>query len=373
MPGEPGRLLFQPATVAGLRLANRVVMAPMTRGFAPDGIVTSANARYYARRARGGVGLIITEASLIDHPAAGDDRDIPRVYGDAAMAGWRGVVDAVHSEGSAIICQLWHQGISRPEIVGRRTGIPSVSPSGHTFAGVPSGRALTVDDIDDIVDAYARSAVNAQSAGFDGVELHGGHGYLIDQFLWRQTNARPDEYGGSLDNRTRFLRRIVDEIKHRTGPAFPVSLRLSQWKQADYTARLAADVQEWDELLTSITRSSVDLLHVSTRRYSDPAFPPAATPLAALTRRLSGLPVITVGSVGLSRAKEEVGWEQDAELVSATAQTTADIEARLERGEFDLVAVGRALLANPAWAEKVSADRLDELEPYTLAARAELR
>jgi 2,4-dienoyl-CoA reductase-like NADH-dependent reductase (Old Yellow Enzyme family) len=372
-PTAVDRLLFTPATVAGMTLFNRVVMAPMTRGFAPAGVVGDANVAYYRRRAVGGVGLIITEGSWIDHPAAGDDRDIPRLFGPRALPGWARVVDAVHESGTRILAQLWHQGLMRPQRVADSSGVASISPSGYSPDAASRPRAMTTRDIDDVIDAYARSAVNAKSVGFDGVELHGAHGYLIDEFLWPRTNLRTDRYGGSAENRTRLACEIVTEVKRRVGVGFPVSLRLSQWKQLDYAARIADSADEWNDLLQPLVRSGVDLFHLSTRRYAEPAFAGSELPLAGLTRKLAGRPVITVGSVGLNDAKQQVGWETDGQLAVATVAATDDIEARLARAEFDLVAVGRALLANPEWPDKVRAHRLHELAPYTLEARAVLR
>jgi 2,4-dienoyl-CoA reductase-like NADH-dependent reductase (Old Yellow Enzyme family) len=361
-------LLFESMTLAGLALRNRVVMAPMTRTFAPHGVPTAANVEYYRRRAAGGVGLIITEGTFIDHPAAGDDRDIPRMYGSAAIDGWGRVVHAVHEAGARIIPQLWHLGMQRRADVARATGTASVGPSGDPERDHALCRAMTSQDIADVVDAYARAAVTAQRLGFDGVEVHGAHGYLIDEFFWDRTNRRTDSYGGSLRNRARLACEIVEAIKNRTGGDFPVSFRISQWKQQDYTAKLATSVEQWAELLGELARAGVDLFHVSTRRYADPAFPGDPEPLAAVTRRVTGRPVITVGSVGLNDAKA-VGWEKDGSLSVSTVHGTDDLERRIGRHEFDLVAIGRALLANPEWASHVQHGRFDKLRPYTLAAR----
>jgi 2,4-dienoyl-CoA reductase-like NADH-dependent reductase (Old Yellow Enzyme family) len=344
-------------------------MAPMTRAFAPGGVPNADNAEYYRRRAAGGVGLIVTEGTFVDHPAAGDHRDIPRMFGTRALGGWTAVVRAVHGAGAAIFAQLWHLGMQRSAEVAHSTGVASIGPSPCPQRPDTLARAMTSADIQEVVDAYARAAVDARELGFDGVEIHGAHGYLIDQFLWDRTNQRTDEYGGGLENRTRLAREILQAVKAATGAEFPVSFRISQWKQQDYTARLADTAEKWAELAVALTTAGADALHVSTRRYSDPAFPGDPTTLAALTRRASGRPVITVGSVGLSDIKQKVGWETDPTLSVTTVGNIEDLEWRMRRGEFDLVAVGRALLANPSWVSHVRHARFDALRPYTLAAR----
>jgi 2,4-dienoyl-CoA reductase-like NADH-dependent reductase (Old Yellow Enzyme family) len=287
------------------------------------------------------------------------------------LIGWRRVVDRVHAAGCAMFAQLWHVGMQRDAKVVELSGRLSASPSGHDLQGQPVSAAMTQRDIDATIDAYARAAQSARDAGFDGVELHGAHGYLIDQFFWEGTNRRTDAYGGDILGRTRFACEAIAEIKRRLGTDFPVSIRLSQWKQQDLSAVLARSPGEWQEFLAPLVDAGIDVFHISTRRYGDPAFPGSDASLAALTRRMTGRVVITVGSVGLSKAKE-AGWERGTDWSIAPEQNLDDIEHRLSRGDFDLVAVGRALLANPEWARLVEQGRFEELKPYTLEARNKL-
>jgi 2,4-dienoyl-CoA reductase-like NADH-dependent reductase (Old Yellow Enzyme family) len=197
--------------------------------------------------------------------------------------------------------------------------------------------------------------------GFDGIELHGAHGYLIDQFFWEGTNRRIDRWGGDLVGRTRFGVEVVKACRKRTAPDFPISLRISQWKSTDYNARLAASPEELARFLAPLVDAGVDVFHCSTRRFWEPEFEGSELNLAGWTKKLTGRPVITVGSVGL-----------DAEFMSSLREGRGAAVAGLDkllamvaREEVDLVAVGRALLVDPAWAAKVRDGRVAELAPFT--------
>jgi len=161
-------------------------MAPMTRSFSPGGVPGEDVAAYYRRRAEAGVGLIVTEGTYPPHPSAGFDPKVPHLYGDAALRGWRRVVDQVHAAGGHIFSQIWHLGLQASRGPAPLDGRHPVGPSGEF--------AMTQNEIEAAVQAYAQAARFAQEAGFDGVELHGAHGYLIDQFFWEKTNQRTDAY-----------------------------------------------------------------------------------------------------------------------------------------------------------------------------------
>ncbi|MEV0318281.1 NADH:flavin oxidoreductase [Streptomyces sp. NPDC050658] len=352
--------LDRPFSVGSLTVPNRIVMAPMTREFSPGGVPGADVAEYYARRAAAGVGLIITEGTYVDHASAGTSDRVPRFHGEDALEGWRKVVDAVHQEGGKIIPQLWHVGVARTEGAGPVPSAPSAGPSGIGLDGEPKGSALTADDVDAVIRAFAQAAANAERIGFDGVELHGAHGYLIDQFLWERTNRRTDGYGGDLAARTRFAAEIVAAVRSVVSPSFPVFFRLSQWKSGSYDAKLAETPEELERLLTPLVEAGVDVLHASTRRYWLPEFEGSDLNLAGWVKKVSGKPVVTVGSVGLDQ--EFVGPKGWA---APSASTGIDpLLDRLERDEFDLVAVGRALIADPEWAAKALADRLGEALPF---------
>jgi 2,4-dienoyl-CoA reductase-like NADH-dependent reductase (Old Yellow Enzyme family) len=347
-------VLFRPFQLKNLKLPNRIVMAPMTRSHSPAGVPGADVAAYYRRRAEGGVGLIVTEGTFINDPAAGFHPDVPRFYGDQALAGWRRVAEEVHAAGGLIFPQLWHVG---------RVVSPGLEPNeGVTPIGPDEA------DIDSLIDAYAQGARDAKQLGFDGVELHGAHGYLIDQFFWDQTNHRSDRYGGDLASRTSFAADIIREVRTRVGPGFPVVLRWSQWKLQDYEAKLARTPQELERFLGPLVEAGVDAFHCSQRRFWEPEFAGSDLNLAGWTKKLSGKPTITVGSVTLN---EDMMTSFGA---SGTAAVTGidNLLERLDRDEFDLVAIGRSLIVNPAWPGIVRRGALHELQPFNRDVLAEL-
>ncbi|MDP3852462.1 NADH:flavin oxidoreductase [Phenylobacterium sp.] len=360
--------LFRTYDVAGLRLPNRVVMAPMTRSRSPGGVPGPDVAAYYARRARAGVGLIITEGTVVERPGSGDDPNVPRFWGEAAMTGWAEVVSAVHAEGGRIMPQLWHVGATQ----GRRSQwAPDAqveSPSGLMSPDAPFGRAMSEGDIADTIGAFAAAARRAADLGFDGVEIHAAHGYLIDQFFWAGTNRRTDRYGGAtLAERTRFATEIVQAIRREVGQALPISLRVSQWKQQDYAARLADGPREFAAMLEPLCDAGVDIIHCSQRRFWEPAFEGSDLNLAGWARRLTGRTAMTVGSVGLS-GDFITGFGG-----GTSAPTSIDqLLERLARDEFDLVAVGRALLSDPHWLENIAEGRGDRLRAFDISKLDEL-
>ncbi|MFG3229282.1 NADH:flavin oxidoreductase [Kitasatospora sp. NPDC048194] len=357
-------ILSRPVTINGLTVPNRIVMAPMTRRFSPGGVPGEDVRSYYARRAAAGVGLIVTEGTYVGHESAGQSDDVPRFHGEEQLAGWARVAEDVHAAGGTIVPQLWHIGMARKQGDPPFADAPAVGPSGIRLDGTEgTGLAMSRADIDAVIGAFAQAAADAERIGFDGVELHGAHGYLLDQFLWAGTNRRTDAYGGDPVARTRFTAELVAAVREAVSPEFPVIFRYSQWKSENYDARLAESPQELEAILAPLVEAGVDAFHASTRRYWVPEFDGSDLNLAGWTRKLTGRPAITVGSVGL-----------DGDFVRAFAgegapvQGIDDLLERLERDEFDLVAVGRALLQDPQWAAKVLAGRFADLRPYDAAA-----
>jgi len=353
--------LFTPFVSRTLSLPNRIVMAPMTRSQSPRGVPGDNVADYYRRRAEQGVGLIVTEGTAIDHPAAVSNPNIPWFHGDEALAGWARVVAGVHQAGGRIVPQLWHVGMARKVGAEPNPAARPVGPSGLAKPGEPVNEPMTSSEIADVIAAYARSAAHARRLGFDGLELHAAHGYLIDQFLWAGTNLRTDQYGGSLVQRTRFAVDVVRACRAEVGPDFPIIFRFSQWKLQDYTARLASAPSELEAMLTPLVHAGVDIFHCSTRRFWQPEFDGSALNLAGWTKKLTGLPVITVGSVGLS----EEFMASLREGKSASTEGLDTLIAMVERNEVDLVAIGRALLVDAGWARKIREGRTDDLVPFT--------
>ncbi|MGW0534789.1 oxidoreductase [Streptomyces sp. NPDC003032] len=353
------RLLGQPFTLGGLTLRNRIAMAAVTRRFSPGGVPGEDVAAYYARRAAGGAGLIVTEGTYVGREAAAAYDRVPHFHGEEALAGWARVAERVHEAGGRIMPQLWHTGVARTDAV-PPLGVPAEGPSGVGLDGRPHGRAMTLDDIDAVVEAFAEAAATAERIGFDGVELHGAHGYLIDTFLWHGTNTRDDAYGGDHASRSRFAAEIVAAVRAAVSPGFPVLFRLSQWKTDHYDARIAEDPDELERLLTPLAAAGVDAFHASTRRYWLPEFDGSELNLAGWAKKLTGKPSITVGSVGL--AQQFAGAPGRTQRSGVTG--IGPLLDRLECDEFDLVAVARALVADPEWPTKALTGRLDEAVPY---------
>lgn len=355
--------LFKPFQLGPLQLKNRIVMAPMTRNFSPNDNIPGDNVvDYYRRRAEGGVGLIVTEGTCVGHAGASGYPAVPYFHGEARLAGWKKVVDAVHAVGGKIAPQLWHVGAVRKTGTLPEGDVPGYGPSGMNVPGKVNREIMTQQDIDEVIAAFAQAAADAQAIGCDAVELHGAHGYLIDQFFWQGTNQRDDHYGGSLDNRSRFALEIIEAVRAAVGPDFPIILRWSQWKQQDYTARLVTTPQELEQFLLPLSEAGVDIFHCSQRRFWEPEFENSQLNLAGWTQQITGKPAITVGSVGLDadftpKPGEVTFKEADPASLDTLLQ-------RMDQGEFDLVAVGRALIANPNWVNLIQAKRMDELQPF---------
>jgi 2,4-dienoyl-CoA reductase-like NADH-dependent reductase (Old Yellow Enzyme family) len=231
---------------------------------------------------------------------------------------------------------------------------------------------MTEEAIIETVHAYARAAADAQRLGFDVVEVHGAHGYLIDEFFWPGTNVRTDKYGGeTLRERSRFACEVLRAVRSAVGPDFPVILRVSQFKQQDLSARPADTPDAMADWLLPLVDAGVDILHCSQRRFWEPEFPAVdgehGLNYAGWAKKLTGVPTISVGSVGL-----------DGDAMSAfkgESSKPTGLEAlvrRLERGEFDLIAVGRALLADPQWLVKVRSGDVSELKGFSPASLLEL-
>jgi len=366
--------LFQPIKLGPLDLKNRIVMAPMTRTFSPGNKTNELVEAYYARRAEHEVGLIITEGTTVGHKAANGYARVPFMHGDVALAQWKKVVDAVHAKGGKIAPQLWHVGSVRKEGIEPDKSVPGYSPSGLFKPGKENGVAMSQTDIDEVVEAFAQAAADAERIGFDAIEVHGAHGYLVDQFLWEGTNVRTDAYGGDAVARTKFAVEIVKAIRARVAPDFPVIFRFSQWKQQDYNARLATTPEELKAILMPLVDAGVDIFHCSTRRFWEKEFEGSDMNLAGWTKQLTGKPVITVGSVGLNTSfiDEDGGNMGMSEQAGAETGSITQLSERVANDEFELVAVGRALLQDPEWVVKVKNNQLDELQDYEKASLMQL-
>jgi 2,4-dienoyl-CoA reductase-like NADH-dependent reductase (Old Yellow Enzyme family) len=376
---------FEPFSLRSLHLPNRIVMAPMTRCFSPGGVPGDGVAPYYRRRAEAGVGLIITEGTVIDHPAALGDSgvdglDVPNLHDAAALAAWKHVVDEVHAAGGHIFPQLWHQGSMRRAGSGPFPDAPSCRPSGlwgpldrlsmvsDAFKAIsaPETAPMTEEEIADVVAAYARSARNAMAVGFDGIAIHGAHGYLPDVFLWEKTNRRTDRWGGSRGARATFAAELVKAIRREIGAEPAIVFRFSQWKQQDVKAKLAHTPDELAEVLGPMADAGVDIFDGSQRYVERPEFDGSPLNLAGWAKRVTGKPSMTVGTIGT----------RPGEVRGGVATKPADetvlpwVAEELARGDFDLVGVGRAQLVDAGWIGKLKAG--ERFEPWVESARETL-
>ncbi|MCQ4139184.1 NADH:flavin oxidoreductase [Chryseobacterium sp. EO14] len=347
--------LFQPFKYKNLGLKNRIVMAPMTRAQSDNGVPTQQITDYYARRAASDVGLILSEGTVINRPASKNMQNIPDFYGTEALNGWKNVIDAVHENGGKMGPQIWHVGDTRSS-----ADYPSIE--------MEKASAMTLEDIQDTIAQFAASAKSAKDLGFDVVEIHGAHGYLIDQFFWDVTNTRTDEYGGkTLKERSRFAVDVVKAIRAAVGEDFTIIIRLSQWKQQDYSVKLANTPEEMEEWLLPLKEAGVDIFHCSQRRFWEAEFEGSDLNFAGWAKKITGQPTITVGSVGLEGDFMAAFGGQGTEKADLT-----ELTKRLERGDFDLVAVGRALLQDPEWVKKVKEGNMDELQDFKAESMATL-
>lgn len=320
--------LFTPLTIGTMTLPNRLVMAPLTRNRAAAGNVPQAlNVDYYVQRAS--AGLIITEGTQIS-PEGQGYLATPGIHSPAQVSGWRQVTDAVHAKGGHIFAQLWHVGrVSHTSL--QPTGQPPVAPSAIRaktqvyiatgFADASEPRALETDEIARVVDDYRRAAENAKQAGFDGVELHGANGYLVDQFLRDGSNRRTDQYGGSIENRLRFLSEVLAALI-TVFPATRVGVRFSPFSTF-------GDISDSDPMATfgaAIARASefgLGYLHLVEGETGGSRALPAGGDIGKLRKLFNGAYLANNG------------YDREMAIRAVNA------------GEADLIAFGRPFIANP--------------------------
>ncbi|MFE3226077.1 NADH:flavin oxidoreductase [Nocardia sp. NPDC059228] len=366
--------LFRPLNIRALQVPNRIVMAPMTRAHSPNGVPGADVADYYRRRAEGGTGLIVTEGVAIGHQTSVDSPSVPRLHGRDALDGWRRVVDAVHEAGGKIVPQLWHVGPLWGAMGPVEPGLKPMRPSGvwgtmgttsypddYVRRALEPTAPMSEADIVEVIEAYATAAENARALGFDGVAIHGGHGYLLDAFLWRSTNTRDDAWGGDLVRRTAFPAAVVAAIREQVGPDLPIVFRFSQHKQQDYTARIAEDPAELAIILRALVDAGADVLDASSRRFDIPAFGESDLSLAGWAKKLTGATTMAVGSVGLGKSLRESRIDGEA----TSHDNIPELERRMAAGEFDLIAIGRLHLADPRLASTLR--QRTELPSYNRA------
>ena len=325
--------LFEPYTLGSITLSNRILMAPLTRNRAGKGFVPSPfAAEYYAQRAS--AGLLITEATQISQQGQGY-QDTPGIYTEAQIAGWRKVTDAVHAKGGRIVLQLWHVGrVSHVDL--QENGQAPVAPSAiraetktfvnNGFVDVSEPRALTLDELPGIVEGFRQAAVNAIEAGFDGVEIHGANGYLLDQFAKDGSNTRTDAYGGSVENRARLILEVTAAVAGAIGTG-RTGIRLSPVSPANGVS--SSDPQaQFDYIVDQLDALSIAFIHVVEGATGGPR-DVAPFDFGSLRERFSGTYIANNG--------------YDRDLA----------ETRLSEGKADLFAFGKAYISNPDLVERL--------------------
>lgn len=340
--------LFDPYRLGDIALSNRIVMAPLTRNRAGAGLVaTELTARYYAQRAS--AGLLISEGSQVSRQGQGY-QDTPGIYSPEQVAAWRKVTDAVHAEGGRIFIQLWHVGrVSHVDL--QEGGAAPVGPSdipantktyvNNGFAATSAPRALEASELPGIADDFRRAAANAVAAGFDGVEIHGANGYLVDQFLRDGANTRTDAYGGSIENRLRFPLEIIDAVAGEIG-ASRTGIRLSPVTPANDL--IDSDPQPlFNRLLEEIEARKLVYVHVIEGATGGPRDVNPSFSFEELRTRYSGTWLVNNGY--------DLAMAQDV----------------IASGKADLVAFGRPFISNPDLVERLRRGApLNELKRETL-------
>ncbi|MFI7743803.1 oxidoreductase [Kocuria rhizosphaericola] len=353
--------LWSPLQIGPTRLENRVALAPMTRISATaEGSATDRMVAYYEAFARGGFGLLITEGIYPDAAYGQGYLFQPGIATEEQAQAWGGVVGAVHASGAKIFAQLMHAGAQAQgnRFVDSTIGPSAVAPKGEQLGfyrgegPYPVPAEITTEQMEDVRQGFVAAALRAEDAGFDGVEIHGANGYLLDQFLTDYLNLRTDEYGGSPANRVRFAAEICRAVRDAVGPETAVGIRISQAKVSDHDHRWSGGADEAEAIFSTLGATGIDFIHTTEYKATAPAFGDEGPSLAALAKQHSGLPVIANGHL------------DDPETALSM----------LNDGAADVVALGKAALANRDWPRRVRKDLpLDELDASLLAPVADVK
>lgn len=334
--GNPYPHLLSPGRIGRMEIRNRVVMSPMGTNYASDtGGVTERMIRHYAERARGGTGLIIVENTTVQYPQGRGAVAHNRIDRDEFIPGLNRLAEAIQRYGAKAAIQINHVGaLTSPQLCG---GVP-LGPSDVPVApGRPTPRPLTVEEIHDIVQGFAAAAVRAVRAGFDGVEIHGAHGYLISQFLSAYTNRRADDYGGGLEGRARFALEVIAAVRQAVGRGFPLWMRIN----GDDFVEGGNTQEEYKALAKMLAGAGLDALHISA------AFP------AAHHKQIEPMRFPQGWKLYLAEGIRQV---VDVPVLAASVIREPDFaDAAIADGKMDFAVLGRGLLADPDWVNKARA------------------
>lgn len=356
--------LFSPLNIEDkLILKNRFVMAPMTRNFTRDGIPNEKLIQYYTMRAKNDVSLIIIGPIAVDDIATITSKSMFDLSTKEKVEGWKKVVDTIHHNGAKVFAQIWHVGNERDASQSPNPTIRNVVPSIADISNYASH-----SEIKRVIRAFANTSKIVKDIGCDGVEIHGAHGYLIDQFLWEKTNLRKDEYGGGIINRTRLASEIIQAIRNEVGENFPISFRISQWKIQDFNAKIAKSPEELYIILNELKIAGVDIFHCSTRYFWKSEFEGFEKSFSGWVKSLSERVTIAVGSIGLDN-------DFTNNLLNGEDSKVSSLErlfSKFKDNEFDLTAYGRLFIANPDLVQKFKERHLNLLQPFNAKMLKEL-
>lgn len=312
-------LLFSPFKIKHFNLKNRIGVAPMTRMSSPgDSIPRSDVLEFLVRRARNGAAIVYTEAIVTDYESAQGYPGQARLVTQRQIDAWKPVVQAIQQEGAVAIMQMFHCGrMSWPEVnpAGRVIAPSAITPKQDnpmTGSPYPLPDAMTQFDIDHVITGFVETARGALEAGFDGIEIHGAHGYLINSFLSSYSNQRTDAYGGSAENRFRFAHEVIEAVRKAVTRECLLTFRISNWGVADMEVSLFESKAEWQQIIKLLSAEPIDAISVSTYGYSDKAFG-AEQNMAGITREVTDLPIMICGKI-YDRASAESAL-QDADIV----------------------------------------------------------
>ena len=355
--------LLQPLDIRHMWLRSRFVMPGMQRMWCVDGAPDHRLREYYRRRILGGASLVISESCAIDHPSATKDPTFAQIS-PATKEAWRAVINTVHQAGGSMFLQLWHQGaVNYGGDAERNPDFVALSPSGFSDPREAFGRAASVAELHSIREAFVHGALHAQEIGADGVELHSCHGFLLDQFLWPRTNLRTDQYGGpTIADRAAFPAEVAATVRRAVGEDFVISMRISQWKESDYDARIVETPEELGQLIPILRSAGVDIFHVSTRRFWTPEWDGSDLGLAGWVKSFTDAAVIAVGSIGLDI--DVMATLTGHEARPTGASRIDELVRRFQRGDFDLVSVGRSQIGDPEWVAKMRDGRIPDIRAF---------
>jgi 2,4-dienoyl-CoA reductase-like NADH-dependent reductase (Old Yellow Enzyme family) len=331
--------LFSPFTIANKTVKNRIGVAPMTRmSAAGDSIPRQDVLAFLKTRAKNGAGLVYTEAIVTDYESAQGYPGQARILNQKQVDAWKDVTDAIRGHGAVSICQVFHCGRMAYEGINPANRVIAPSPVAPMQENPMTGKPYPVPepmsrfDMDHVITGFVETAKGVVAAGFDGLELHCAHGYLLSQFLSAYSNRRTDAYGGSMENRYRFVHEVIQAVR----PVIPedrlLLVRISNWGIADMDVSLFSGAAEWQQMVQLFSKDPVDAISVSTYDFSHNAFDTGRT-MARITREVTNLPLLICGKIHDRRSAE-----------SALA-------------DADLVLSGKSMLLNPGWVADIQANR----------------